>query len=169
MPCFGLNQGVMPIIGYNYGAHNQKRLYAALRKGIIIALIIMSIGVILMWTIPDVLLSMFGNEDSFTDVDPQTLMIEGEKAFRIISLCFLPAAAGILFTTLFQAVGKGLRSLMMSFCRQLILLLPIAFILSLNFGVGAAWYAFPIAELGSLIIATLLFINLVKTDFKKLK
>ena len=168
MPCFGLNQGVMPIIGYNYGARNKARLYSALKRGIIIAAIIMFIGVILMWAIPDVLISMFGDEHSYTDVDPATLMRVGEKAFRIISLCFVPAAAGILFTTLFQAVGKGFRSLMMSFCRQLILLLPIALVLSLNFGVSEAWYAFPIAEIGSLIIAVSLFINLVKTDFKKL-
>ena len=168
MPCFGLNQGLMPIIGYNYGARNKERLYSALIRGLITAAGIMLVGTILMWTIPDLLISMFGNESSFTDVDPQTLLREGEHAFRIISLCFVPAAAGIIFTTVFQAVGKGFRSLLMSFFRQLLILLPMAFLLSMVFGVRYAWYAFPIAEAGALVIALLFFFNLVKTDFKKL-
>lgn len=160
MPCFGLNQGVMPIIGYNYGARNKKRMYSALKIGIIIAVLIMTVGVLLMWLIPDVLISMFGGD--------QELMEKGEYAFRIISLCFLPAAAGILFTTLFQAVGKGFRSLMMSFARQLVLVLPIAFLLSYLLGVDYVWYAFPIAEIGSLGLAFGFFLNLVNGDFKKL-
>lgn len=135
MPCFGLNQGVMPIIGYNYGARKKKRMYSALKRGIIIGVIIMDIGV---------------------------------PAFRIISLCFIPAAAGIIFTTLFQAVGKGLRSLIMSFCRQLVLILPIAWVLSMVFDYTAVWYAFPIAEFFSLMLAIAFFVNLTKGDFKSL-
>ena len=126
-------------------------------------------GTVLMWVIPDALLSMFGNESSFTDVDPQTLLHEGERAFRIISLCFVPAAVGIVMTTLFQAVGKGFRSLLMSFCRQLILLVPSAFLLTLTTGVGNAWFAFPIAELGALTLGLLFFANLVRGDFKRLR
>lgn len=160
MPCFGLNQGVMPIIGYNYGSRNKKRLYSALKRGIIIAVIIMAIGTVLMWTIPDKLISLFGGTDQLMEI--------GVPAFKTISLCFIPAAAGILFTTLFQAVGKGIRSLLMSFCRQLVLILPIAFILSNIFGITSVWYAFPIAEIGSLILAVVFFLNLVKGDFKKL-
>lgn len=160
MPCFGLNQGVMPIIGYNYGARNRKRVYSALKRGIIIGVIIMTLGTIAMWAIPEQLISMFGGTDE--------LMKIGVPAFRIISLCFIPAAAGIIFTTLFQAVGKGIRSLIMSFARQLILILPIAFIFSKIWGLGAVWYAFPIAEIFSLAIAIGFFINLVKGDFKKL-
>ncbi|WP_294385261.1 MATE family efflux transporter [uncultured Ruminococcus sp.] len=160
MPCFGLNQGVMPIIGYNYGARNRKRVYSALKRGIIIGVIIMTLGTIAMWAIPEQLISMFGGTDE--------LMKIGVPAFRIISLCFIPAAAGIIFTTLFQAVGKGIRSLIMSFARQLVLILPIAFIFSKIWGLGAVWYAFPIAEIFSLAIAIGFFINLVKGDFKKL-
>lgn len=160
MPCFGLNQGVMPIIGYNYGARNKKRLYSALKRGIIIAAIIMAVGTVLMWAIPDLLIAMFGGT--------QQLMNVGIPALRIISLCFIPAAAGILFTTFFQAVGKGIRSLIMSFCRQLVLILPIAFFLSRLFGITSVWYAFPVAEIGSLVLAILFFIDLVKGDFKKL-
>lgn len=160
MPCFGLNQGVMPIIGYNYGARNKSRMYSALKHGIVIAAFIMAIGTVLMWTIPDVLISMFGGTEEIMDM--------GESAFRIISLCFIPAAVGILFTTLFQATGKGIRSLIMSFCRQLVLILPIAYILSVVFGLRYVWYAFPFAELFSLALAIIFFINLTKTDFKKL-
>ena len=169
MPCFGLSQGLMPIIGYNYGARNKERLYSAIKRGVIIAVGIMLVGTVLMWTIPDVLLSLFGSEESFTDVDPETLMREGERAFRIISLCFVPAAVGITMTTVFQAVGKGLRSLLLSFCRQLILLLPVALLLSLIFGVSEVWFAFPLAEIGALTLALILFMNLVKGDFKRLR
>ena len=169
MPCFGLSQGLMPIIGYNYGARNKERLYSAIKRGVIIAVGIMLVGTVLMWTIPDVLLSLFGSEESFTDVDPETLTREGERAFRIISLCFIPAAVGITMTTVFQAVGKGLRSLSLSFCRQLIILLPAALLLSLVFGVSAVWFAFPLAEIGALTLALILFMNLVKGDFKQLR
>ena len=160
MPCFGLNQGVMPVIGYNYGARNKKRVYSALKCGLVIAVIIMAFGVLMMWLIPDLLISMFGGGQELMDV--------GVRAFRIVSLCFLPAAAGILFTTLFQAVGKGVRSLLMSVCRQLVILLPVAFILSQTAGVHAVWFAFPIAEVGCLILALIFFLDLVKGDFKKL-
>lgn len=160
MPCFGLNQGLMPIIGYNYGAKNKKRLYSALKRGILIGVIIMAIGTVLMWTIPDVLVSLFGGTGE--------LLTIAESAFRIISLCFVPAAVGIIFTTLFQAVGKGIRSLLMSFCRQLVLILPIAFLISKTLGLDYVWFAFPIAEIGSLTLAIVFFLNLIKNDFKKL-
>ena len=161
MPCFGLNQGLMPIFGYNYGARNKKRLYSALKRGLIIAVIIMAAGVILMWLIPDKLINMFGGGEE--------LMKVGVPAFRIISLCFIPAAAGIVFTTLFQAVGKGIRSLLISFTRQLIVIVPAAYLLSVTLGVDYVWYAFPIAEAVALTIAVLFFLNLVRGDFKKLK
>lgn len=161
MPCFGLNQGIMPIIGYNYGARNKARMYSALKQGIITAASIMAVGVLLMWLIPDKLISMFGGNEE--------LMYCGIPAFRIISLCFIPAAAGILFTTLFQAVGKGIRSLLMSVTRQLVVILPVAFILSRTLGVDYVWYAFPIAEIICLGLALVFFFDLVRKDFKKLK
>lgn len=161
MPVFGLNQGVMPIMGYNYGARNKKRVYGALKYGILIAAVIMAVGVVLFWTVPDKLLGLFGEGNA-------RLIEVGTDAFRIISLCFVPAAAGIMFTTLFQATGKGIRSLFMSFLRQLVLILPIAFLLFNFVGQKYVWFAFPIAEIGSLIVAILFFMNLVKGDFKRL-
>ena len=158
MPCFGLNQGVMPIIGYNYGAGNYKRMYSALKRGIIIAVIIMTLGVIAMWTIPELLISMFGGTEELMNI--------GVPAFRIISTCFIPAAVGILFTAFFQATGKGIRSLIMSVARQLVLILPLAYVFSKLIGLSSVWYAFPIAEIGSLLIAVLFFVNLAKGEFK---
>ncbi len=161
MPCFGLNQGLLPIMGFNYGAKNKKRLYSAINSGIIIALTIMTIGVILFMTIPDKLIGMFNS-------DPEIIRV-GAPAFRIICLCFIPAAIGIVFISMFQATGKGFRALILSFTRQLIFILPIAFIISQIIGSQDwIWLAFPLAEVGSLVLAFILFINLTKTDFKKL-
>ncbi len=160
MPCFGLNQGVLPILGYNYGARNKKRLYSTLKRGISIAVLIMAAGTAVMWIFPEQLVALFGGSDDIISV--------GASAFRIISLCFIPAAVGILLTTLFQAVGKGVRGLIISFCRQLVLILPIAYLL-LNFVTpSAVWFAFPIAEAGALVLALFLFFNLVRGDFKNL-
>ena len=161
MPCFGLNQGVLPVLGYNYGARNKKRVYSTLKCGIIIAVCIMAVGVTLMWLIPDKLIAMFGGD--------QSLMEAGVPAFRIISLCFIPAAVSIILITLFQATGKGFRGLFISFARQLVVLLPVASLLSITLGVGYVWYAFPIAEAVALVIALLFFLNLVRGDFKKLQ
>ena len=161
MPCFGLNQGVLPVLGYNYGARNKKRVYSTLKCGIVIAVSIMAAGVLLMWLIPDRFISMFGGDQSLMDV--------GVPAFRTISLCFVPAAVSIIMITLFQATGKGFRGLFISFARQLVVLLPVAFILSATVGVGSVWYAFPIAEVVALVIALLFFLNLVRGDFKKLR
>lgn len=161
MPCFGLNQGVLPIMGYNYGAKNKKRLFSAIKWGIVIAFVIMLIGTIIFWVIPDVLLKMFNGDNS--------LITTGVPAFKTISLCFIPASFGILFISFFQATNKGIRALIISFTRQLVFLLPIAYILSAVFGeVDYVWYAFPLAEILSLILAIFLFINLVNTEIKKL-
>ncbi len=159
MPVFGLSQGTSPIIGYNYGARNKRRMYSALKISLIVAAVIMTLGFILFQFSSDFLLSMF-EADKFT-------LKYGVPAFRIISLSFVPAAVGITFSTLFQAVGKGIRSMLMSIMRQLIVLLPSAFILA-KISLEYIWFAFPIAEGISLVAAIVFFINIVRTDFKKL-
>ncbi|MDO4748091.1 MAG: MATE family efflux transporter [Eubacteriales bacterium] len=159
MPVFGLSQGTSPIIGYNFGAKNKKRMFSALKLGLIIAAIIMTLGLLLFQFASPFLLSLF-------EADELTVEL-GVSAFRIISLCFVPAAVGISFSTLFQAVGKGVRSMLLSIMRQLIVLLPAAFILA-QFSLESMWFAFPIAEIFALVVAVLFFINLVKKDFKKL-
>lgn len=159
MPVFGLNQGVSPIIGYNYGARNRKRMMSAIRYALLIAFIIMSLGTIIFQVFPEVILGFFNTSDELT--------IMGVKALRRLSLCYIPASVGVIMTALFQSVGKGIRSLLMSFMRQLILILPIAFLLS-RISVDAIWFAFPIAEVCCTILALIFFFDLNKKDFSKL-
>ena len=159
MPVFGLNQGVSPIIGYNFGARNRKRMYSAFNMGLIIAGLIMAAGTLLFQLAPGWLLSLFESGDA-ADAAANSLLVQiGEPVLRIISLSFILAACGIMFSTLFQAVGKGFYSMIMSICRQLVILLPVAFALS-KVNMVVMWYAFPIAELVCLFIAIGFFINL---------
>lgn len=159
MPVFGLSQGSSPIIGYNYGAKNKKRMYQALKLSLVIAAVIMTLGFLLFQFGSPFLLSLF-------EVDGKTALL-GVDAFRIISLCFVPAAVGITFSTLFQAVGKGVKSMIMSIMRQLLVLLPAAFVLA-QISLEYMWYAFPIAEAVALVAAILFFISIAKKDFAKL-
>ena len=167
MPVFGLNQGVSPIIGYNYGAHNKKRMYSAFRLGIIIAAAIMAAGMLLFQLAPEWLLSLF-QSDAATDSAANSLLVEvGVPVLRIISLSFIMAALGIMFSTLFQAIGKGFYSMIMSVSRQLVILLPVAYLLS-KVNMTAMWYAFPIAEVVCLGIAIIFFIKLQRNELSKL-
>ncbi|MDD6252296.1 MAG: MATE family efflux transporter [Oscillospiraceae bacterium] len=159
MPVFGLNQGISPIMSFNYGAKCKERLLKTLKIGLIIAFSIMLLGTLLFQIIPSQILSLF-------DVDEQILSI-GNKALRTISICFLPASVGVIFTALFQAVGKGMRSLLMSVLRQLVLIIPLAFVLS-KISIDAMWFAFPISEFVAMVVAILFFIDLNKKDFSKL-
>lgn len=167
MPVFGLNQGVSPIIGYNYGAHNKKRMYSAFRLGIIIAAAIMAAGTLLFQLAPEWLLSFF-ESDAAIDSAANSLLVEvGVPVLRIISLSFIMAALGIMFSTLFQAVGKGFYSMVMSVSRQLVILLPVAFFLS-KVSMTAMWFSFPIAEVVCLGIAIVFFIKLRRNELSKL-
>lgn len=160
MPVFGLNQGLMPIMGYNFGAKNKDRLHSAIRYGCIIAAFIMLCGTIIFWVFPAQILSLFNANDDILNM--------GIKAMRFISLSFLPAAIDIIFSTTFQAVGKGFSSMILSLLRQLVFILPAALILS-NFGVNAVWFAYPIAEVGALIVAIFLYTRINKKVFSKLQ
>ena len=159
MPIFGLTHGVMPIMGYNFGARNKKRLLSALKYGVLIAVIIMSLGLLLFQLIPDKLLGFF-------NAYPEMLAV-GVPALRIISLCFVPAAVGIMISTLFQAVGQGFRSMFTSLLRQLGIILPAAYWLSLVDST-LVWWAFPIAEGVALMVAVILFITLYRKSIMHL-
>lgn len=159
MPVFGLSQGTSPIIGYNYGAKDKKRMYSALKICLCVAALIMVLGFILFQLCSEFLLSLF-------EADSLTVQL-GVPAFKIISLCFVPAAVGITFSTLFQAVGKGVSSMLMSIMRQLIVLLPVAFVLG-RYSLDILWYSFPVAEVVALVAAIFFFANLVKNDFRQL-
>ena len=162
MPVFGLNQGVSPIIGYNYGARNRKRMYSAFNMGLIIAALIMLAGTLVFQLAPEWLLSLFESGDVADAAANATLVEVGVPVLRAISLSFMLAAIGIMFSTLFQAVGKGFYSMVMSICRQLIVLLPLAFVMS-KIDMVTMWYSFPIAEMVCLIIAVFFFIRLRRT------
>ncbi len=159
MPVFGLNQGVSPIIGYNYGAKLRKRMMSALKYALIIAFVIMTVGTLIFQLFPHVILSFFNTSDELTEM--------GIVAMRRLSLCFIPASVGVIMTALFQSVGKGIRSLLMSVTRQLILILPVAFVLS-KISINAMWFAFPIAELCCTVLALVFFLDIYKKDFSKL-
>ena len=159
MPVFGLMQGVMPVIGYNFGARKHGRLMDAIKIGCTIALIIMFIGTAVFLLIPEKLLSIFNASKDMLTI--------GAPALRTICLCFLPAAIGISFSNVFQAVGHGFMSLVISLLRQLVVLLPAAYFLS-NIGLRAVWYAFPIAEGVSLAASIIMFCHLNRTVLCKI-
>lgn len=160
MPVFGLTHGVMPIMGYSYGARNKKRLLSALKYGCIIAVIIMAVGMVIFMTIPELLLMIFNATDEILAI--------GVPALRTISLCFMAAAIGIMFSTLFQALGLGFNSLLVSLLRQIIILLPAAYLLS-KISLDAVWYAFVIAEFFSLIASILIYWGVYRKRIRNLQ
>lgn len=160
MPVFGLTQGLMPIMGYNFGAQNRRRMLSSLKIGAVIGLIIMAAGTIVFWAIPDQLLLIFDASDEMLRI--------GRPALQYISLCFLPAALGIISSTLFQAMGRGFYSLIVSVMRQLVVLIPAAWLLS-HISLTAVWFAFPIAEVVSLLTSLVLFLNLYRKVIRKLE
>lgn len=156
MPVFGLNQGALPIIGYNYGARNASRLKQARREGLKIALLFMSIGVLLFQIFPKQLLGIF-------DASPEMLEL-GIPALRIISINFIPAAFGIMNGTVFQATGHGIYSLICSALRQLVGIIPFAYLLARIGGVTLSWLSFPIGEVIGLVYSFAMLHKLFKTE-----
>lgn len=142
MPVFGLNNGMVPIIAYNYGAGKKDRLIKTLKLSIIYAVGLMLLGVIIFQLFPAPLFALF---------DASEIMLAiGIPALRIISLSFIFAGFCIVCGSLFQALGNGVYSMVVSIARQLLVLLPVAYLLSLSGKVEAVWWAFPIAEIVSL-------------------
>lgn len=161
MPVFGLNNALVPIVGYNYGARNRERIVQAIRLAACYAMGIMALGVIIFFFIPDKLLVLF-------DASPDMLSI-GVPALRTICLSFLGAAVGITFSSAFQAIGKGIYSLLMSICRQMLVILPVAWILGNLWGLNAVWFSFLIAEVVSLILAIFMYKHVYKTQIRDLR
>ena len=154
MPVFGLNQGALPVMGYNYGARNRKRLMGAYKITLTAAVVIMGLGLVLFQLLPEQMLMLFVDK---SDAAAAQKMIEvGVPALKTISLSFLGAAFGIINSTLFQATARGMNSLIVSVCRQLVVILPAAWILGQQFGLNAVWYAFPIAEIAAFFISYIL-------------
>ena len=149
MPIFGLNNGMIPIIAYNYGARNRKRIMETVRLSIGIAVGIMFIGLTVFQLMTPQLLMLF-------QADADMLSI-GVPALRIISLSFLFAGYCIIVGSVFQAMGNGVYSLMVSVARQLVCILPLAYFFARTFGLHMVWYSIPLAEITSVVLSSILF------------
>ena len=160
MPVFGLNQGAMPIMGYNYGARNKERLMKTYKEAFKVAVIVMALGTLLFQLCPELILKMF---DASSD-----MMAIGVPALRLISICFIPAAFGIITGTLFQGTGHGMLSLYGSLIRQLLGILPLAYILIRIGGVTLSWLAFPLAEILGILYSAICLRLLYKRELSKL-
>lgn len=161
MPVFGLVTAMISIVAFNYGARDRHRITGTIRVGVGIAFTIMFAGTTLFMLAPRLLLGMFDASDE--------MMAIGVRALRLISLHFPLAAIAITLSSTFQAMGKGIYSLYMSLVRQLVFLLPAAYVLSSLWGLDATWYAFLISEIVSITMSLLLFRRIYHAKIKILE
>lgn len=161
MPLFGLNNATISIVAFNYGARKPDRIKKTLKIACAGALCFMLLGVAVFQTVPDLLLGIFDDSPAFLEL--------GCGALRTISLCFPFVAICIVLGASFQALGNGIYSTIVSLCRQLLVLLPAAYLLSLSGNVNAVWWAFPIAEFVSLATTLLLFFRIYKQKIKPIE
>ena len=149
MPVFGMNSGLMPILGYNYGAKNRPRMMKALKLGLISAFTFMTLGAAVFFFFPDALLGLFNASDQ--------MKVLGETALRRICITFPLAAISIILGSLFQAMGKGFYSMITSVVRQLVFLIPCAWLFGKLFGLNAVWFSFLAAEVVALVLTLCFF------------
>ncbi|RAK07125.1 putative MATE family efflux protein [Halanaerobium saccharolyticum] len=147
MPVFGLNQGYMPIMGYNFGHNNPERMKKTFKSALLVAVIFTTTGFIIFQTVPELLIKMFNS-------DPELLKI-GTDALKKISIAFPVIGPAIIISTTFQALGNGFPSLVFSFLRQIVVLLPVMYFLGHWFGLEYLWFAFPISEAVSIFPASI--------------
>lgn len=160
MPIFGMNNGVVPIIAFNYGAKKPERIKETFKLAAIAATCIMIFGIMLFECIPGALLGLFNASDNLKQI--------GTVALRIIAIHFIFAGFDIICSSIFQALGHGVKSLWVSLARQLVVLLPAAYMLAHALGLNAVWFAFPIAELASLLLSTLFIRDIFKKEIDPL-
>lgn len=160
MPLFGINNATISILAYNYGARKPKRIVHTLKLATAVAVCIMLVGLAVFQLLPQALLGIFNPTEEFLAI--------GVKALRILCLPFPVAAICISLGASFQALGKGSYSTIVSLCRQLIVLLPVAYLLSLTGDVNNVWWSFPIAEVMSALVTGLLFAKLYRQKVKPL-
>ena len=154
MPVFGLNNGMVPIVAYNYGARNKKRITQTIHLSIISAVVIMLCGLALFMIFPENLLRMFNASDAMLEI--------GVPALRIICLSFIFAGFCIVVGSVFQALGNGIYSLIVSAARQLLVILPVAAFLAKVGGLSAVWWAIPIAEIASVTFSSYFYRKIYK-------
>lgn len=160
MPVFGLNNGMVPIIAYNYGARKIDRIKRTMKLSIISACVLMLVGLAVMQLIPDKLLLIFNASDAMLTI--------GKPALRIISLSFIFAGFGIVASSVFQALGNSIYSLLVSVTRQLVVLLPAAYLLSLSHQLDLVWLSFPIAEIASVLLSIIFLHSMIKKLHKEI-
>lgn len=160
MPIFGLNNGIIPIVAFNYGARNRERITSCLKFSSVIAVSIMAVGMIIMMVFPEQLLSLFHASENMTEI--------GVAALRIICTHFIFAGVSINLGAAFQALAKSHYSMAVSFARQIVVLLPVAYLLSKTGVLNYVWLAFPIAEVVSLTISLVFFSRVYKNVIKKI-
>ncbi len=158
MPLFGLNNATISIVAFNYGARKPQRILNTLSIAVGAALVFMILGMLSFVLIPQVLLSIFELSPTFVEM--------GKEALRTIGLHFPMAAVGICLGAAFPALGNGMYSTITSLCRQMLALLPAAYLLSLSGDVNLVWWAFPIAEVVSLVVTILLFSRIFRQKIK---
>lgn len=162
MPIFGLNNGMVPIVAYNYGAKNKERIRKTIKLAVMYACLIMIVGFLLFQTIPETLLRIF---DTGSD-DMKEIIRIGIPMMRYISISFLMAGYCIVAGSVFQAVGRGMLSLIVSVCRQLVVLVPAAFLLAFfTRDITIMWLSFPIAEIASLTLSVLYMKKIYAKEF----
>lgn len=161
MPVFGLNNGMVPIIAYNYGAQKKDRLIKTIKLSVVYAVAIMFVGIIIFQLVPDKLLLFFDASDEMLDM--------GVSALKIISIHFIFAGFDIVGGSVFQALGNAVFSMFTSICRQLLVLLPAAYFLSKIGSVNYVWWAFPIAEILAVIMTIIFMIYTYKKVIKPIK
>lgn len=160
MPLFGINNASISILAYNYGARQPKRITGTLKRALGAAMTIMVTGLLIFQLFPDVLLGLFNPSDTFLEI--------GRSALRIVSIHFPIAAIGIALGASFQALGNGIYATITSLMRQLVVLLPAAYLLSLTGDVHAVWWSFPIAEVVSMVTTLLLYWRIYNRQLKPL-
>lgn len=163
MPLFGINNASISIIAYNYGARQPKRITKTLKLALGSAMVIMLLGLAVFQVFPDVLMGIFGSAE---DAGTQDLVKLGISALRIVSIHFPIAAVGIALGASFQALGNGIYSTITSLCRQLVVLVPAAYLLSLTGNVDAVWWSFPMAEVVSGALTVIFFIRIYRQKVK---
>lgn len=160
MPIFGLNNGMVPIVAYNYGAAKPVRIMKTLKLAIAYALSIMGVGLLLFQLLPGTFLDLFQASDNMKSI--------GIPALRIISLCFVPAGFGIICGSFFQAMGHGMIAMWVSIVRQLGALIPLAWLLSRTGQLNLVWLAFPLAEIVAVLITTFGLRRVIRTQIRPL-
>ena len=161
MPIFGLNNGMVPIVAYNYGAQKRRRLLKTVKLSVAYAVGIMTIGLLIFQLIPDKLLMIFNASETMLEI--------GVPALRIISLSFLFAGFCIVCSSMFQALGHGMMSLIVSAFRQLVVLLPTAFVLSKIGGLSYVWLSYPIAEIFAVLFSSYFLRKIFKIKIQPMR